>query len=257
MASDSSGDADLDLDPERRRYIDEAYAKLEQLTFYSLLGVPRTADAKAVKDAYYRLAGLVHPDRYFGKRLGDYKAKLEALFTEITAAYDTLSSPEKRADYDAWLGRTEAREGAESESAGVAPPAVVAPVDPRVAAKRQAALDGVKQHFADGKAKAQKYAEAGARARAAGDVVAAAEAYRSALTFAPGDPALTAAFEETQRTAAGKLAESHERKALLEEKLGRWEAAAESWQRVMAARPDDPAVHARLAHAVARAREKR
>jgi curved DNA-binding protein CbpA len=257
MASDSAGDADLDLDPERRRYIDEAYAKLERLTYYSLLGVPRTADAKAVKNAYYRLAGVVHPDRYFGKRLGDYKAKIEALFNEITAAHDTLSSAEKRADYDAWLGRIEAREGTESEPAGVAPPAVVAPVDPRIAAKRQAALDGLKQHFADGKAKAQKYAEAGARARAAGDVVAAAEAYRSALTFAPGDPALTAAFEETQRAAAGKLAESHERKALLEEKLGRWDAAAESWQRVMAARPDDPAVHARLANAVARARAAR
>lgn len=259
MASDGSGDAglDLDLDPERKRYIDEAHAKLDRLTFYSLLGVPRNADAKAVKNAYYRLAGLVHPDRYFGKRLGDYKVKLEALFTEITAAHDTLSSPDKRADYDAWLDRTEAREGVESEPAGVAPPAMTAPVDPAVAAKRQAALEGLKQRFADGKAKAQKYAEAGARARAAGDVVAAAEAYRSALTFAPGDAALNSAFEETQRAATGKLAESHERKALLEEKLGRWEAAAESWQRVMAARPDDPAVHARLAEAMARARAKR
>jgi curved DNA-binding protein CbpA len=250
MASDSGndgsggdGDVDVDLDPERRRYLDDAYAKLDQLTYYSLLGIPRTADAKAVKNAYYRLAGLVHPDRYFGKRLGGYKAKMEVLFTEITAAYDTLSAADKRADYDAWLGD--------------APPPVVAPVDPRIAAKRQAALEGLKQHFADGKAKAQKYAETGARARAAGDVVAAAEAYRSALTFAPGDPALTAAYEETQRVAAGKLAESHERKAMLEEKLGRWEAAAESWQRVMAARPDDPAVHARLANAVARARAAR
>ena len=255
MASDTSS-GDVDLDPERRRYIDEAYAKLDQLTYYTLLGIPRTADAKAVKNAYYRLAGLVHPDRYFGKQLGGYKAKMEVLFTEITAAHDTLSAPEKRADYDAWLGRTEARDASANEAAGVAPPAVVAPVDPRVTAKRQAALDGLKQHFADGKAKATKYAETGARARAAGDVVAAAEAYRSALTFAPGDPVLTAAYEETQLAAAGKLAESHERKALLEEKLGRWAAAAESWQRVMAARPNDPAVHARLANAVARAAKR-
>ena len=84
-------------------------------------------------------------------------------------------------------------------------------------------------------------------------MAAAADAYRNALTFAPNEPALVAAYEETQRAAADKLAESHLQKALLEEKFGRWAAAAVSWQRVMAARPDDPDVHARLANAIAKA----
>jgi tetratricopeptide (TPR) repeat protein len=245
---------DVELDEAKRRYIDDAYAELANLTFYTVLGVPRTADAKAIKNAYYRLAGVVHPDRYFGKRLGSYKPKMVELFTFITTAYETLSSAEKRAEYDAAL----AGAASDGEAAGeqiLAP--VVMPVDPRLAAKRQAALDGLKQHFADGKAKAKQYADAGARARAAGDVVAAAEAYHRALTFAPGDPALVAAYEETQRAAADKLAESHMKKALLEEKFGRWGAAAESWQRVMSARPNDPDVHARLANAIARAGSQR
>jgi DnaJ-like protein/transcriptional activator len=252
MGDPDQQDEHVDLDPQRRQYVDEAYAKLEQLTYYALLGVPRAADARAVKNAYYRLAGLIHPDRYFGKRLGSYKAKMEALFTQITAAYDTLSSAENRADYDAWLARSGTEDGGDGDSGAPVAPVVVR-VDPALAAKRQAALEGLKQHFADGKVKAQKYAEAGARARAAGDVVAAADAYRSALTFSPGDPALTAAFDEAQRAAAVKLAASHEQKALLEEKLGRWAAAAESWQRVMASKPNDPAVHARLANALSRA----
>ena len=239
---------DVDLDDERRRYVLDAYDQLGTITHYALLGIGHPADAKAVKNAYYRLVGLVHPDRYFGKRLGSFKPKMEAIFAQISAAYEVLSSPEKRAAYDEELeeaavygnpsGKAEAR----------------APVDPRIVAKRQAALEQLKAHFAAGQAKAKQYVEAAQRARAAGDVVAAAEAYRSALTFAPKDPEIIRAYEETQRAAGEKLAESHMRKAQLEERFGRWAAAAESWQRVMSVKPNDPEIHARLANALARAR---
>lgn len=239
---------DVDLPEDRRRYVLDAYAQLGSLTHYALLGVQRTADKKAIKSAYYRLSGLVHPDRYFGKRLGSYKAKLEALFSATTTAFETLSNTEKRAAYDAELGETEAQAPGDARAAQAA-----APVDPRLAAKRAAALEGLKQHHAAGRAKAKEYADAAARALAAGDVAAAAESYKRALTFAPGDPELVATYEETQRKSAEKLADAHMRKALLEEKFGRWAAAAESWQRVMSARPDDPSVHARLANAIARA----
>src|SRR5438270_103734 len=56
-------DEDVDLDPERRRYILDAYAQLDRINHYALLGINRAADAKAVKAAYFRLAGLVHPER--------------------------------------------------------------------------------------------------------------------------------------------------------------------------------------------------
>lgn len=250
-AGGSEASEALDLDEDRRRYLDDAYAQLDRLNHYALLGVPRTADAKAVKNAYFRLTGLVHPDRYFGKRLGGYKAKMEAIFTRMTTAYETLKSAERRAEYDATLVQAAAAAAASGEH-----PAVQgrAPVDPRVAAQRQAALEGLQKHFAEGKAKAAQYAEAANRARAAGDVTAAAEAYKRALTFTPNDTALAAAYEEVQRAAASRLVESHVRKALLEEKLGRWDAAVESWQRAATASPDDAQVQARLADACARAR---
>jgi curved DNA-binding protein CbpA len=256
MASDShprAGDPpelseDVDVDMETRRYILDTHAQLDRINYYAMLGVNRAAEKKAIKDAYFRLAGLVHPDRYFGKKLGSYKPKMEQVFARISLAYDTLSKNKARAEYDAQLGQMEAHDKASGRQA------VAAPVDPRVVAKRQAALEGLKAHFAEGRNKAKQYAEAGARARAAGDLVAASEAYRSALTFAPTDPELKAAFADVERAAGARLAESHMRKAQMEERFGRWAAAVESWQRVVAARPDDAEARAHLANAVARAR---
>lgn len=253
MSSDPNGahrpelDEDVEIELDRRRYLFDAYAQLATITHYALLGVARTADEKAIKNAYYRLSGLVHPDRYFGKRLGSYKPKLEAIFTQLSVAYEVLSSPEKREQYDADLDEAAAhRTPGETQAA--------APVDPRLVAKRQAALALLKETFAAGKAKAQHYVDAAVRARASGDIAAAADAYRSALTYAANDPDIKRAYEETQQAASAKLGESHIRKAMLEERFGRWAAAAESWQRAMAVKPNDPEVHARLANAMARAR---
>ena len=238
----------VDLDMETRRYVLDVYAQLESISYYAILGVNRAAERKAIKDAYFRIAGVVHPDRYFGRPLGSFKPKMELVFARVTQAYDTLSKAKARAQYDAQLAEVEAHD----KSVGRI--AVAAPVDPRVAAKRQAALEGLKAHFAESKAKAKQYADAGARARAGGDVVAAANAYRSALTFLPADPELLAAFEELERAAGAKLAESHMKKAQMEERFGRWAAAVESWQRVLATRPNDADAQSHLANAIARAR---
>jgi molecular chaperone DnaJ len=56
--------------------------------------VPRTADAKAIKDAFRQLALKFHPDR--NKDPG-----AEERFKEIAEAYAVLSDAKKRADYDA------------------------------------------------------------------------------------------------------------------------------------------------------------
>ncbi len=59
-----------------------------------MLGVPRDADQKAIKDAFRALALKYHPDR--NKEPG-----AEETFKEIAAAYAVLSDPEKRRAYDA------------------------------------------------------------------------------------------------------------------------------------------------------------
>lgn len=62
--------------------------------FYELLGVERSADGAAIKAAYRKLAMQYHPDRNPGD------AGAEARFKAISAAYEILKDPQKRAAYD-------------------------------------------------------------------------------------------------------------------------------------------------------------
>ncbi|MFO0678489.1 MAG: DnaJ domain-containing protein [Polyangiaceae bacterium] len=104
-ASPASGAA-LDLPEALQKRIDDTFASLPNLDHYALLGVQRTDDKKTIKRAYYDLAAIYHPDRYFRKNLGPYKHKMETIFGKMTAAHDALSSKIKRAEYDAYLGVT-------------------------------------------------------------------------------------------------------------------------------------------------------
>ncbi len=78
--------------------------------FYGILGVPKTADADAIKKAYRKLAKDLHPDKNPGN------AHAEARFKGVNQAFDVLSDPTKRKLYDEF-GDEGLREGFDAEQA--------------------------------------------------------------------------------------------------------------------------------------------
>lgn len=61
---------------------------------YSILGIAKGASEADIKKAYRKLAKELHPDR------NKDNPKAAARFSEVTSAYDLLSDPAKRAQYD-------------------------------------------------------------------------------------------------------------------------------------------------------------
>lgn len=92
-----------DLERDKKKSILDLYYQLETLDHYALLGLGTAADRKAVKTAYYERVKVFHPDRYFGKNLGNFRNKLDDCFARLTEAYEILTDAERRAEYDGYL----------------------------------------------------------------------------------------------------------------------------------------------------------
>ena len=62
--------------------------------YYSILGIERSATADDIKKAYRKVAMQYHPDKNPGNKAAEEK------FKAATEAYDVLSNPEKKHQYD-------------------------------------------------------------------------------------------------------------------------------------------------------------
>lgn len=62
--------------------------------YYKVLGVAKDADASEIKKSYRKLAKDLHPDKNPGDK------KIEERFKEVSEAYDVLSDPKRRSEYD-------------------------------------------------------------------------------------------------------------------------------------------------------------
>jgi hypothetical protein len=58
---------------------------------WALLGVPDNSDAKTLKRAYFTLSKSIHPDRFYGKKLGSFRQRTADVFEAMSRAYARLT----------------------------------------------------------------------------------------------------------------------------------------------------------------------
>ncbi|XP_054663080.1 dnaJ homolog subfamily C member 14 [Grus americana] len=92
-ASSDGGASSAGSGEEVSRLLAMAEVPEEELNPFQVLGVEATASDTELKKAYRRLAVLVHPDK-------NEHPRAEAAFKVLRAAWDIVSSPERRKEYE-------------------------------------------------------------------------------------------------------------------------------------------------------------
>jgi len=95
-----------ELSAEDQRFVDDVRSRMKMAprqNAYERLGIDARASSDTIRNAYLEAAKRFHPDRATGAELEQVEAELQTLFALLKEAYETLSSPDARAQYDASL----------------------------------------------------------------------------------------------------------------------------------------------------------
>ncbi|MBT8465849.1 MAG: DnaJ domain-containing protein [Myxococcales bacterium] len=97
---------DVEIDEALQDKILQTFKRADRLNHYELLGVTTNSDRAEIRKAYFALSKTFHPDSYYGKRLGSFKAQMEVVFRKMTDAYEVIGRQQKRDAYDRYLKRS-------------------------------------------------------------------------------------------------------------------------------------------------------
>ena len=79
--------------------INKLYSRLDDEDYYMILGVNKDSSKQEIRDSYYSLVKKYHPD-ILSRLDDDTREKADRVFSEISAAYQTLNDDDKRDEYD-------------------------------------------------------------------------------------------------------------------------------------------------------------
>ena len=85
--------------------------------FYEVLGIEPSAKIAEIRKAYYRLAKMLHPDRYHNDA-PELLQRIEKAFTELGQAHESIKTPEARQNYDHRIRQIERDKAESAASAG-------------------------------------------------------------------------------------------------------------------------------------------
>ncbi len=217
---------DVDLDLAQRKRILQAESIAASGTLWEILGLPWNAPAASVKAAYLEAAKVFHPDRYAGKRLGSYRARLERIFRKVAEARDVLSDEERRSAY----ARTSApaTEFAKMEARKLE--------DERRSAERRARLSRMNPLVARA-ARAAELVARGKKSMEAGDYASAANDLLLAQSIDPSNTELAALAAEAKRRGYAQRASELFVKGTAAEAMGSNGAALTAFREAVEADP--------------------
>jgi curved DNA-binding protein CbpA len=236
-------DPALEIPVEAQERILAFEARLDR-PYHEILGVPRDADARSVKRAYFELSKDFHPDRYFRREIGPFAERLERVFQRIAEAYELLSDPTARAEIERALDESPRATSSRPESA-------------RAAAAPRRRFHGLHPRelrvLAQRKARAKTFFETGMAAFQAGRSIEAAASVRLAIAFDPSNSAYRESFASVQRKASEERARQLVREAERALELRDMAGALRLYEDALLHQPHDPSANheaARLALAL-------
>jgi curved DNA-binding protein CbpA len=235
-------DPSLELPVEVQQRVVEFEAFLLR-PYHEILGVCADADVRAIKQAYFGLSKLFHPDRYFRRNLGPYAPRIERIFKKVLEAYELLSDPTTRAEVQG------------AQAAGAAEAAAGAP-DAAAARRLRARLSSLTRHrraHDERKRKAKSFFESGMAAFHAERWLEAAGSVRLAIAFDPENEAFKGAFSDVQRRAHEERARVLLKEADGASSLGDWRAALPLYEEALHYRSFDAALSEKTARLALRA----
>jgi curved DNA-binding protein CbpA len=237
-------DESLEIPVELQQRILDFEGELER-PYHEILGVDRDADERAIKRAYFKLSKDFHPDRYFGREIGAFAARLDRIFKKVALACELLMDPTTRAEIERAL-RSAPPEPATQGPAGVAaPPSKLGKREMLERLRRQVRIP--EKILTERRFKARQFCDAARVAQHKGNWKGAASCIRLAIAFDPWTDEYKEAFAEV-------LAEVNRLRAaeLFEEARGAWDEhsgreALRLFEEAIHYRPSDPRTHDRAA----------
>jgi DnaJ-class molecular chaperone len=78
------------------QFVQQLWGKLDQLSYYDLLGLPSGASVQEIRSSFYRMSHDLHPDRYHRIDNRELRERLETIYARMCEGYRVLTTPDKR-----------------------------------------------------------------------------------------------------------------------------------------------------------------